>query len=264
MYIDFGLLLDRIPENARVLDLGGWNGVFPRANVVVDLLPFETRRQVVASYPERFSKDTWIINDFCSPSFWKTLKDKEFDFITIGHTLEDIRDPLYVCGQMIRCAHGGYIESPTKFYECSKENPEDTFAGYDHHRWIIEPMPDLRGLLFKAKLSWAHIGDYLGDKRRFMRRDYFHVFDGYFWSGSFEYIEHFAKGTALERADLEWYFENIVKPNRQRNNIIQLKPNAKSPQDGRCLWVTEYELPSEFFRRTGKSPPAYAQYSGSA
>jgi hypothetical protein len=262
MFVEFSELLKRIPENAHVLDLGGWNHVFPRADVVADLLPYETRTKAELGYPERFTKDTWIIADFCAPTFWSTIKDKQFDFITIGHTLEDIRDPLYVCSQMIRCGKAGYIEAPSKFIECSKENTDSECAGFEHHRWIVEPMNTLDGLIFKAKLSWAHVGDYLGDERRAMRRDYFHVFDGYFWSGSFQYIEHFAKGLVLEKEDLQWFYANVVRENTKRRNLYDLTPNASSPQDGRCLWVTEYELPSEYEKRTGRKPTLYKQYEG--
>lgn len=260
MHISRTVLLSRIPETARVLDLGGWERVFPRANVVVDLSPYETRKQRPDEGSERFTRDDWIIADFCSADFWQRIPDKGFDFITIGHTLEDIRDPLYVCQQMIRCSRAGYMEAPSKFLECSKDSATDACAGYSHHRWIIEPMPDLTGLIFKAKLHWAHVGDYLGDERRHMRRDYAHRFDGYFWKGSFRYVEHFPKGPVHESEDLKWYFANVVQPGGKRLNHIDLVPDSSSSQDGRCLWVNEYELPYQHEKRTGQRPPLYPQY----
>jgi hypothetical protein len=259
VYIAIEKLLRKIPDDAKVMDLGGWNNIFPRANVVVDLLPYETRHNFTPEIPERFDRDHWIIADFCGYDFWKTIPDKAFDFITISHTLEDIRDPLYVCSQIIRCARAGYIEAPSKFLECSKPAGDALYSGFDHHRWIIEPMPDLAGLIFKAKLSWAHAGDYLGNDRRKLRMDYFHTFDGYFWSGSFRYVEHFQKGTVNEMADLEWYFKYVVRE-VHRNNILTLIPNSTSTADGRCLWVDEYELPSQYYARTGRMPLMYPQY----
>jgi hypothetical protein len=260
MYIDYDFLLARIPADARVLDLGGWDKVFSRANVVVDLNPYATRRNLNPERPERFGEDDWIIADFCSSKFWETIPDKAFDFVTIGHTLEDIRDPLYVCSQMIRCAKAGYIEAPSKFRELSKLNRNDTWSGYSHHRWIIEPMADLTGLIFKAKLGWAHHEDFLGSARRHLLADYFHHFDGYFWSGSFRYVEHFAVGPVLETQDARWYFDHYVQVGRQRNNLLDLVPNQSSPDDGRCLWPTEYELPSEYAKRTGKAPSTFQRY----
>ncbi len=164
---------------------------------------------------------------------------------------------------MIRCAKAGYIETPSKFRELSKERSTDIFSGYSHHRWIIEPLPDLTGLIFKAKLGWAHHGDYLGDSRRYLLNDYFFQFDGYLWEGSFSYVEHFSKGPDLEIADAEWYFTHVLKERRLRNNFISLVKNSSSARDGKCLWVTEYELASEYHQRTSHIPPLYAQYAAS-
>jgi hypothetical protein len=250
----------RIPPGARVLDLGGWERVFPRANVVVDLMPYSTRKVRDPNTPEQFTKDDWIEADFTSPSFWNSVPDKAFDFVTIGHTLEDIRDPLYVCSQMIRCAKAGYIEAPSRFRELSKERANDTLAGYPHHRWIIAPMPDLTGLLFKAKLHWAHHRDYLGAKRRYMIRDYFHQWDGYFWEGSFRYEELIPKGVKAETEDAEFYFKYRVKEHAKRNNLHFLVPNSSSDRDGRCLWPTQYELDCEYAESNGRFRPSYPDY----
>ena len=261
MYVDFSRLLEVIPPTARVLDLGGWHRVFPRANVVVDLLPYHSRRYTDRNIPENFTEKDWLVADFCSPDFWRSIPDKAFDFVTIGHTLEDIRDPLFVCNQMIRCATAGYIEAPSYFRELSKEQSTDIFSGYSHHRWIIQPLPDLTGLIFKAKLAWAHHGDYLGDSRRDLLNDYFFQFDGYLWKESFAYVEHISKGPQLEIANAKWHFRNVLKTNCLRNNFLSLKPNSFSAHDGKCLWVTEYELASEYHKRTGVTPDLYPQYS---
>jgi len=245
MYIEIDKILAKIGPDSKVLDLGGWDKVFPRANVVVDINPYETRRNNYSHLEEHFTKDSWIIDDFCSHSFWDKIPDKSFDFITIGHTLEDIRDPLYVCSQMIRCGKGGYIESPSRMRECSKESADAHFSGFAHHRWIMEPMSDLTGIVFKAKLAWAHRLDFLGDDKRYLLGDYFHHFDGYFWEQSFRYIEHFPKGMELEEAELIWFFDNVVGKNLPRNNVFDLVKGSKHSDDGKCLYVNEYTLPSE-------------------
>jgi hypothetical protein len=263
MNVDFSKLLQFIPPESRVLDLGGWERVFPRANVVVDLLSYHTRKYTDKNIPEHFTEKDWLIADFCSPDFWRSIPDKAFDFVTIGHTLEDIRDPLFGCNQMIRCARAGYIEAPSYFRELSKLQSTDIFSGYPHHRWIIQPLPDLSGLIFKAKLAWAHHGDYLGDSRRDILKDYFFQFDGYLWEGSFAYVEHFSAAPLLEIADAKWQFENVLKTNCLRNNFLLLRPNSFSPNDGKCLWVTEYKLPSEHHQLTGLMPSIYKQYGHS-
>jgi hypothetical protein len=243
MYIHIDRVLEHISPTDRVLDLGGWERVFPRANVVVDLQPYETRKIVYPDLPEQFNKDTWIQADFCSPAFWRTIPDKAFDFVIISHTLEDIRDPLYVCSEMIRCARGGYIEAPSKFRECAKVNASDPFSGYVHHRWIIEPTKDRSGLVFKAKLAWAHHEDYLGDSRRHLLASYAHHFNGYFWKESFSFIEHFPKGMRFEPKDLRYFYDTF--PAQEPEYVFDLTPHSSHPDDGKCLWVDAYRLPSE-------------------
>jgi len=246
--INFDSLLEKIPERALVLDLGGWERVFPRANTVVDLMPFETRKRQDFNIPERFTAADWIVADFCNPDFWDKIPDKAYDFITIGHTLEDIRDPLYVCRQMIRCGKAGYIEFPSLFRECSMEKSYSAFPGYDHHRWIIEPSPGLEGLVFKAKLPFAFKKDYLGSERRFLIDDYYYQFDGVFWEGSFTYVEHFSKGTKIESENLEYCFEKILRTDARRNNVFNLNKDSESKNDGKCIWVDDYKLPVEIYR----------------
>ncbi|MGI8570475.1 MAG: hypothetical protein ACR2KT_16205 [Methylocella sp.] len=118
MFLDVEWVMARIKETDKVMDL--------------DLLPYDTRNIAHPNIPESFGKNDWLLADFRSHSFWETISDKEYDFIIISDTLEDIRDPLYVCSQMIRCAKAGYIECPSKFIECAKGSANDTYSG-----WVI-------------------------------------------------------------------------------------------------------------------------------
>jgi len=142
---------------------------------------------------------------------------------------------------MIRCAKAGYIEVPSKFRECAKADPTDGFSGFDHHRWIVEPMADYSGLIFKAKLAWAHHRDYLGQSRRDRLNDYF--FNGFFWSGSFKYVEYLSKGMHWETIDLEYFYDHFPYDRIPNSDVFDLTPNASDPQDGRCFWVTWEPLP---------------------
>jgi len=242
MHIQLSDLLRRIPDHARVLDLGGWHRVLPRADVVVDLNDYESRTIVHPDVPERFTRKDWIVADFGTPTFWSTIGDKEFDFITITGTLEEVRDPIYVCSQMIRCAKAGYIEVPAKFLECAKLRPENTFSGFAHHRWIIDPMPDLTGLIFKQKMAWAHHRDYLGDDRRKELQNLRNYTRGYFWTGSFCYVEQFSKGMGMETEDLLYFYRNYTPP---PSPFLDLVPNSKCKADGTCLFPNAYELPHQ-------------------
>ena len=132
----------------RVLDIGGWQQPFNLATHVVDLMPYVTRRQKDAIDPEhepRFSAATWVVQDACTPPY--PFPDKFFDFCFCSHTLEDLRDPLAVCREMVRVSKAGYIETPSRAREifCNRRGFALRAAfgnipqvGYDHHRWFVE------------------------------------------------------------------------------------------------------------------------------
>ena len=67
---------------------------------------------------------------------WKEIPDKHFDFIICTHTLEDIRDPLFVIKQLGRVAKAGLICVPTRHTELSPIQSK-FYNGYSHHRWIF-------------------------------------------------------------------------------------------------------------------------------
>src|SRR3954449_10993879 len=102
-----------LPDDALVLDVGGWAKPFPRADWVLDLMPYETRGLYGTLEPdaERFGPDTWVTLDMCAHMPWP-FADAQFDFAICSHTLEDIRDPIWVCSELARVARAGYIEVP--------------------------------------------------------------------------------------------------------------------------------------------------------
>jgi hypothetical protein len=105
-------VLHLIEPSARVLDVGGAAEVFPRANVVIDILPYESRQRSHLDMPEQFLCEDWYVGDICFPEIWSHFRDKEFDFVVCSHVLEDVRDPIFVCSQIQRVAKAGYIETP--------------------------------------------------------------------------------------------------------------------------------------------------------
>lgn len=156
--------LPRLMEIARgaerVLDVGGWHNPFHPATHVIDLSPYATRRSVdslTPDEPERFSDDSWTVQDVCNGAW--PYPDKWFDFAICSHLLEDVRDPLIVCRELSRVAKRGYIEVPSRTREIfSKEwafhlraglgrMPE---IGFYHHRWFVELAPPDR-LVFHRK-----------------------------------------------------------------------------------------------------------------
>lgn len=153
-------LLSEIPEQARVVDVGGGAAPFPRADYVIDALPFGAAGcgshgniDRLLAVPPRYNRDRWVQLDLCDRRPWP-FPDKSFDFAICSHLLEDLRDPIWVCSELQRIAKAGYIEFPSRVEEQSRgvENPRQ--AGYYHHRWLITR--DGNGLQFRHKPHMLH------------------------------------------------------------------------------------------------------------
>lgn len=221
-------LLRRIPEDARVLDVGGADDVFPRADAVIDARPYDSRRRgsppppslrqrlrgssgadrQVLDLPERFTAETWYVGDVCDAATWTALADQSFDFVVCSHVLEDVRDPVFVCRQLVRVGRAGYIETPSRFRECAKARADDEDAGWNHHRWIVDVEADR--LVFTAKLGWASHFDYLGEGRRRLLSNRFNNYLGLLWEESFDFLERAPKGPVNEAENLFLYFDEFV------------------------------------------------------
>ena len=76
------------------------------------------------------------IGDINTDIVWAGISDKYFDFIICTHTLEDIRDPLFVINQLQRVSKAGLIAIPTRHTELSPIQSK-FYNGYSHHRWIF-------------------------------------------------------------------------------------------------------------------------------
>jgi SAM-dependent methyltransferase len=139
-----------LPDELVVLDVGGWAAPLPRADWVIDLLPYETRGLYGAADPERerFTADTWRQADICGPEPWP-FEDDQFDVAICSHTLEDVRDPVFVCAELRRVARAGYVEVPAAIEELTA-GVQGPWVGWSHHRWISEPDGD-HGLTFVHK-----------------------------------------------------------------------------------------------------------------
>src|SRR4051794_8143444 len=154
-------VLARIGPDDLVLDVGGWGQPFPRADWVLDLLPYGTRglydydRETAA---ERFSEATWVQRDICDHEPWP-FADRQFDFAICSHTLEDIRDPIWVCSELQRVARAGYIEVPSRLEE-QTHGFEGPWTGWSHHRWITEQSGD-GTLEFTFKPHLVHGGSHV-------------------------------------------------------------------------------------------------------
>jgi SAM-dependent methyltransferase len=138
-------LLDHLDPDALVLDIGGWADPFERADWVVDLFPYETRGLYERRGwidpprdrgPERFTAETWIQRDICDRAPLP-FDDDHFDFVICSHTLEDVRDPVWVCSEIARVGRAGYIEVPSRLEE-QTWGIAGEYVGWPHHHWLID------------------------------------------------------------------------------------------------------------------------------
>ena len=190
-----------------VLDIRGWAHPFNRADFVLDLEPYQTRgyynRAFARSSPipamggtsERFSSATWIQRDICDRAPFP-FANKSIDFVICSHTLEDIRDPLWVCSEMIRIGKAGYIEVPSRLWE-SCRGMERGIAGLSHHRWLIE-MED-------AKIEFMQKYHAIHSWRRSLPRSVLKntqerdSVQWMFWEGQFDFAEIVLHGDSQGR-----------------------------------------------------------------
>ena len=199
-------ILREVGDDALVLDVGGWIQPLTRADWVIDVMPYETRGQdgTQGPGPERFSAGTWVQRDICDREPWP-FQDDQFDFAVCAHTLEDVRDPVWVCHELTRVARAGYIEVPSRLEEHSY-GFQGAWVGWGHHRWLVDVGPDRIDFVLK------HHVIHRPGANSFPLRFYRALSDDekaqtFWWQGSFGYGERIM----LSAAELDPYLDDFVK-----------------------------------------------------
>ncbi len=184
-----------VPDDALVLDVGGWAAPFNRADWVLDLLPHDSRQVLEARGGawERFSARTWVQRDACGRRPWP-WPDGHFDFAICSGVLEVLRDPVWVCQELSRVARAGYVEVATVESELIAEP-----GWLPDHRWLC----DFTG----GELVFTHKSGALRDdaalrvggrwQERMTPED--HV-QGFFWQDEVRARERFLVGPDREAA----------------------------------------------------------------
>jgi len=176
----------RIKPGDLVLDVGGGLRPLNRADYVIDFLAWDQRAQADPYHKDiwpdpHFSRDEWVQWDLCSHDPWP-FKDKHFDFAVCKQTLEDLRDPVWVCREMMRVAKRGYIETPNRVVESMPGIERSRYSGYSHHHWLCELTDSGIEFLFKHAQLHAYSRFHLtvGPNWNRMRRNHHwsEVFDG--------------------------------------------------------------------------------------
>lgn len=131
-------LLATLPDDATVLDIGAWGRPFRRADWVMDHMPYESRGLYGfdGPEPERFDASRWIQRDICDREPFP-FADDEIDFVICSHTLEDVRDPIWVCQEIARIGKAGYVEVPSRLEEQTYGIQGD-WVGWGHHHWLVQ------------------------------------------------------------------------------------------------------------------------------
>lgn len=206
-------ILARLRPGDVVLDVGGWACPFNRADIVIDAEPFETRGYyrtlglpaAQGGTREHFTRGSWIQRDLCARDPWP-LADGSVDFAICSHTLEDLRDPLWVCAELLRVARAGYIEVPSRAAEQSRGWEHPRIAGLSHHRWLIDMAGTRITFLMKYHLVHAHWRYSLPPS--FLRElDPARQVQWLFWEGSFSFEERVIHGSDAQAAELERFVQ---------------------------------------------------------
>ena len=198
-------IAEQLAPGALVLDVGGGARPFQRADWVLDMIAFAARGQLgynAGGIAPRYDADTWVQRDICDREPWP-FHDQQFDFAVCSHTLEDVRDPVWVCAELQRVAAAGYIEVPSLHEELT-HGIQGPWVGWGHHRWLVLAGERSIEFLFKHHVvnrAGSHLPTGSVDELTPAQRT-----QTLWWEGSFEARERFM-GTAEE---LDGFLENCA------------------------------------------------------
>lgn len=140
----------------RILDAGGAVKPLVFATHILDIRSYSDRAKsghipVEASRgAERFSEDTWLQMNMCETPW--PYEDNYFDVIWCTQTIEDVRDPIGVLKEMSRVGKVGFLQTIHRNFESLLNVEDSNYAGYVHHKWLIEPDDDKLRFTFKFPL----------------------------------------------------------------------------------------------------------------
>ncbi len=212
-------ILAELNDRDLVLDVGGAASPFARADWVIDILAYEERGLYGASadpVAERFDASTWVQRDICSREPWP-FADRQFDFAICSQTLEDVRDPIWVCDELVRVAKAGYIEVPSRLEEQSY-GFQGPWVGWGHHHWLIDLAGNELTFVFKHHVMHGRASDHFpaGFRESLSEEERVQCL---WWSGSFSYGERIFH----EPAALDSYLAEFVAGD-DRHTATRRKP----------------------------------------
>jgi hypothetical protein len=212
-------LINNIKPGISVLDVGGAAAPVKRANVVIDYLPYEKIGWKLAKGEGevQFDEKTYVQHDICSRNPWP-FSDKQFDYSICSHVLEDIRDPLWVCSEIVRVSKAGYIEIPSRIYESMFGIEARKFTGAAHHRWLIE--------LADGKLQFTHKNFYVHSRAANKQKrvdDPEKLLLKFEWDGNFDYFENWLDS---DKAMFEYLLDKKITDNEKWDILRRTGPHC--------------------------------------
>ena len=160
----------------KILDVGGNYKTYPNATHIIDIRK-----------PLKDCKLKYTQMNICEKTW--PFEDDEFDFVFCGNTIEDLKNPLFVCKEMMRVGKAGRIVVPDILTECTKGVDSwmlnETYAGFYHHRWLIAISEGKIELIPKTPI--VSIFDWTGHISKEEKKKHFYaIFD---WKDDFEVEE---------------------------------------------------------------------------
>ncbi|HEY2415494.1 MAG TPA: methyltransferase domain-containing protein [Pirellulaceae bacterium] len=171
-----------VAEKRSVLEVGPGKKPFSKATEFVDWRSFKEL--------EGKPVHALNINQDTLP-----LADKSFDFVYCRHTLEDLYNPLLICGEMNRVGKAGYIETPSPIAEAARgvDYQSPAWRGYHHHRYFVWGEGDT--LMFLPKYPILEHIEMEGVENKLIEQLnkhplYWNTY--FFWEGTLKYrlLEH--------------------------------------------------------------------------
>jgi len=234
-------ILDRLDPGDRVLDVGGWAKPFSRADWVIDLQPYETRGlygqgcngetcragrqqrvppQETAPALEGFTRQTWVTRDICAREPWP-FADDQFAFAICSHTLEDVRDPVWVCSELARVARAGYVEVPSRLEE-QTWGIQGPWVGWGHHHWLVDVAQDGIDFVFKHHILHGRESDHFpaGFAATLTPEQRVQCL---WWEGGFTFAERIFAGPEEIDAYLQGFVAVHGPPRRPRGPLARLR-----------------------------------------
>jgi hypothetical protein len=236
---DIERVMDSIGDDDVVLEVGGGFQPLSRADYVADSVPYSEKNLIsVKGWSTiHFSRETWATIDLSSQPL--PFEDNSVDYVFCSHTLSRLRDPIFLCSEIVRVGRRGFVDFPSKWIECQKNvdagNLSEYYSGYINHRWLIDA--SVNHLVFTPKTPLSTIVSY--EKTQKTRK---YMNSPRIWSSSFFWEREFAVEetpvTSAENVleDLKQYFTSFdYLPYREELKGIRLNQNLNSETHDKML-----------------------------